>query len=687
MSWVVRLVVVVPALAGLAGLLLGRSRPLARAIAVSASAATTVLALAQWIAPLRTTDVGTLGALPLGDLSVPLHLLSDRLSGLVSFVVALVVLAIQTYTVWYLRDDRRYPQFAAGVSLFAAGMLLVVQSADLVLTLVGWEIMGWCSWLLIGHDSERAAARRAAYKAFLVTRVADVAMVVGLVTLSVRARSTDLLAVITQPGQTALLTFGLVCVVIGVAGKSGLVPFQDWLPDAMEGPTPASALIHAATMVAAGTYVIARLFSLYAVDDAARTVLAVLAAITMVYAAGLAFAQTDLKRLLAYSTLSQVAIMLSALAVAPAAVGVGPGIAHLIGHAFFKALLFLGAGWLAAIVGSTALAVMAGRGRSDRLLRWGMAIGLAALAGVPPLVGFFTKDTVIDAALQGVGDGAGFRAWVVVIALFVTVFLTAAYCARAWLILDTPAPTSANGPLEAEAGVAPGAERSLEGGAAGTGGAERSLDERAAVTGGAERSLDGEGAWDANGEAVDETPPARPDHVPLHTEPHESRLHQLGAAHLLPLLRTVPVAVLAALSVVGTLLLLTLKDGLRVGWLSALVSVLLIAGAAAAVWVASRRGRRDAADLVPDHVRAGAVAGYGADTAYVAFGRAVLAVARLVVVLDRDVVDAYPRAFAATTHAAGRVGMRSHRAVPSLALIGVVAGVVLVAVLGVTAWR
>ncbi|MGN6754270.1 MAG: NADH-quinone oxidoreductase subunit 5 family protein [Intrasporangium sp.] len=687
MTWVVRLVVVVPALAGLAGLLLGRSRPLARAIAVGAAAATTVLALAQWIAPLRTTDVGTLGALPLGDLSVPLHLLSDRLSGLVSFVVALVVLAIQAYTVWYLRDDRRYPQFAAGVSLFAAGMLLVVQSADLVLTLVGWEIMGWCSWLLIGHDSERAAARRAAYKAFLVTRVADVAMVVGLVTLSVRARSTDLLAVITQPGQTALLTFGLVCVVIGVAGKSGLVPFQDWLPDAMEGPTPASALIHAATMVAAGTYVIARLFSLYEPDDAARTVLAVLAAITMVYAAGLAFAQADLKRLLAYSTLSQVAIMLAALAVAPAAVGVGPGIAHLIGHAFFKALLFLGAGWLAAIVGSTALAVMAGRGRSDRLLRWGMAIGLAALAGVPPLVGFFTKDTVIDAALQGVGDGAGFRAWVVVIALFATVFLTAAYCTRAWFILDTPAITTANGPLEEEP-VTGGAERSLDGDAAVTGGAERSLDgDAAAVTVGAERSLEAGEAWDANGEAVDETPPARPNHVPLHTEPHESRLHKLGAAQVLPWLRTVPVAVLAALSVVGTLLLLTLKDGLHVGWLSAVVSVLLIAGAALAVWVASRRGQRDAAELVPARVRIGAVAGYGADTAYAAFGRAVLAVARLVVVLDRDVVDAYPRAFAATTHAAGRAGMRSHRAVPSLALIGVVVGVVLVAVLGVTAWR
>ena len=367
-----------------------------------------MLGLIQWVAPSRTADIDTIGSLPLGDLSVPLHLLSDRVSGLVSFVVALVVLGIQVFTAWYLRDDPRYGQFAATVSLFAAGMLLLVQSGDLVLMLVGWEIMGWCSWLLIGHDSERAAARRAAYKAFIVTRVADIGMVVGIVALSVRARSTDLMAVLTATGDGTLLTIGLVGVVIGVAGKSGLVPFHDWLPDAMEGPTPASALIHAATMVAAGTYVIARLFSLYAGHDGARTLLAVLAAVTMVYAALLALAQTDLKRMLAYSTLSQVAIMLSALAAAPAELGPGAGISHLIGHAFFKALLFLGAGWLSVLAGATALAALRGRLRPTGALRWSMGIGLAALAGVPPLIGFFTKDTVIDAALEGATGGGGF---------------------------------------------------------------------------------------------------------------------------------------------------------------------------------------------------------------------------------------------------------------------------------------
>src|SRR5690349_14186594 len=420
------MIVVLPALAGLLGLLVHRRRVVAAAVAVSVAAYVMVLGLVQWVAPARVADIDSLGSLPLGrDLAVPLHLLSDRVSGLVSFVVALVVLAIQVFTVWYLRDDPRYGRFTATVSLFAAGMLLLVQAGDLVLMLVGWEIMGWCSWLLIGHDSERAAARRAAYKAFLVTRVADIGMVVGIVALSVRARSTDLMAVLTATGSGTLLTVGLVGVVIGVAGKSGLVPFHDWLPDAMEGPTPASALIHAATMVAAGTYVIARLFTLYAGNDTARTLLAVLAAVTMVYAALLALAQTDLKRMLAYSTLSQVAIMLSALAAAPAELGPGAGVGHLIAHAFFKALLFLGAGWLSVLAGATAIVALRGRLRPTGALRWSMGIGLAALAGVPPLVGFFSKDTVIDAALEGATSGGGLRAWLVVVALFVTVVLTA----------------------------------------------------------------------------------------------------------------------------------------------------------------------------------------------------------------------------------------------------------------------
>jgi NADH-quinone oxidoreductase subunit L len=636
-SWIVRMIVVLPALAALVGLLARRRRVVAAGVAISVSAYVAVLGLIQWVAPSRSADIDTIGGLPLGDLSVPLHLLSDRVSGLVSFVVALVVLGIQVFTVWYLRDDARYGQFAATVSLFATGMLLLVQSGDLVLMLVGWEIMGWCSWLLIGHDSERAAARRAAYKAFLVTRVADIGMVVGIVALSVRARSTDLMAVLTATGDGTLLTVGLVGVVIGVAGKSGLVPFHDWLPDAMEGPTPASALIHAATMVAAGTYVIARLFTLYAENDTARTLLAVLAAVTMVYAALLALAQTDLKRMLAYSTLSQIAIMLSALAAAPAELGPGAGISHLLGHAFFKALLFLGAGWLSVLAGGTAIAALRGRLRPTGALRWSMGIGLAALAGVPPLVGFFTKDTVIDAALEGATGGGGPRAWLVVVALFVTVVLTAAYCTRAWLLLDTPVAATGELPDSAPAVVA---------------------EEDVAVVTATESADDAE----------------------------VERVHAHGHAPI-TLSAALVVSVLAALTVVGTLFLASLRGGVHVGLLSALLSLLLLAGGAYAVWSLSERGRVDVADRIPGRVREPAVRGFGVDTAYVAVGRAVTTVARLVVALDRDVVDAYPRATAVVARAAGRAGERGHRGVPSLSLLSLLVGVVVVAILGVTAWR
>ncbi len=229
----------------------------------------------------------------------------------------------------------------------------------------------------------------------------------------------------------------------------------------------------------------------------------------------IALAQTDLKRMLAYSTLSQIAIMLSALAAAPAELGPGAGISHLIGHAFFKALLFLGAGWLSVLAGATALAALRGRLRPTGALRWSMGIGLAALAGVPPLIGFFTKDTVIDAALEGATGGGGFRAWLVVVALFVTVVLTAAYCTRAWLLLDTPVAATGELPAAAPAVVA---------------------EEDVAVVTTADSADDAE----------------------------VERVHAHGhAAITLP--AALVVSVLAALTVVGTLLLTSLRGGVHVG--------------------------------------------------------------------------------------------------------------------------
>ncbi|HET8988725.1 MAG TPA: proton-conducting transporter membrane subunit [Humibacillus sp.] len=643
MTWIVRMIVVLPALAALFGLLARRQRLLAAGVAIGVSAYVAMLALIQWIAPARTADIESIGSLSTGGLDVPLHLLSDRLSGLVALAVAVVVLAIQVFTAWYLRDDPRFGQFAATVSLFASGMLLLVQASDLVLMLVGWEIMGWCSWLLIGHDSERPEARRAAYKAFIVTRVADIGMVVGLVG-----------------------------VVVGVAGKSGLIPFHDWLPDAMEGPTPASALIHAATMVAAGSYVIARLFSLYASHDGARTLLAILTAATMVYAALLALAQTDLKRMLAYSTLSQIAIMLAALAAAPRDVGFAPAMSHLVGHAFFKALLFLAAGWLSVLAGATALAALRGRLHGTGALRWSMGLGLAALAGVPPLIGFFTKDTVIDAALTGATGGEGARAWLVLVALLVTVVLTAAYCARAWLLLDTPLATPES-EVVPETTPSP-SPATTPGPTPGTMPEAETASATQTVSGVPERVIV------AAEEVAVVTVADSADDAEV------ERVHAHGHAPI-TLAAALSVAVLAALTVVGTLLLTSLTGAIHLEVVTALLSVLLVVGGAYGVWTLSERGRRDVADRVPGHVREAAVRGFGADTAYLGVGRAVTAVARLVVVLDRDVVDAYPRATVVVSRELGRAGERTHRGVPSLSLLALLAGVVVLAVLGVTAWR
>ena len=259
-------VVALPALASLIGLFAGqdlRDQRLAKGLAVGASAASLVLVVLAWVSgaePLEAAGPGVAA----GELSVPLSLLSDSTRLAVGAVVALVALCVQAYSAVYLRTDDRYARFAATVSLFTAAMLLVVFSGDLVLTVLGWEVMGWCSYLLIGHWSRRHSARRAAHKAFLVTRVADIGFVLGMVGLAAGAGTTSLTGVVDawsgEGADGAARALAMTLIVIGVLGKSAQVPFQDWLADAMEGPTPASALIHAATMVAAGTVVLAGLF-------------------------------------------------------------------------------------------------------------------------------------------------------------------------------------------------------------------------------------------------------------------------------------------------------------------------------------------------------------------------------------------------------------------------------------------
>ena len=340
-----------------------------------------------------------------------------------------------------------------------------------MLTVVGWEVMGWCSYLLIGHWSRRHSARRAAHKAFLVTRrrrhrvrarhhrpgrrgrtptslgivVATWARPTACIDSLVADGSAvgDALTACNAPDATLRAVF-LTLVVIGVLGKSAQVPFQDWLADAMEGPTPASALIHAATMVAAGTVVLAGFFPLLSVSQTPRWVLGIAVSVTMLLAAVLAFAQSDLKRLLAWSTVSQVGVMLSALAAAPPVAGPDAGLFHLWSHAIFKALLFLDdrLGWRGRR--GTAAKALRGSALAAPLLRVSFLFGLLSLAGVPLVVGGLSKEHVVAVSWEGaVESGPGV---IVLVALIVTAAVTAAYCTRAYLILTAhvrPSPASA----------------------------------------------------------------------------------------------------------------------------------------------------------------------------------------------------------------------------------------------------
>lgn len=373
-----------------------------------------------------------------GGVDLPLAVGLSSTSAFLALVVVLVSTLVQTYSAWYLADDDRRGVFHATIALFAAAMLLVILSADLVLTVVGWEVMGWCSYLLIGHWSRRAAPRRAAHSAFIVTRIADIGLLLGTAVLVAGAGTTDRAEVIAHwtsaAADPATRSTALVLIVIGVLGKSAQLPFHHWLLDAMEGPTPASALIHAATMVAAGTVVLTQLLPLLLRADPARALLGVSVAVTMLLAALFALVEPDLKRLLAWSTISQVGVMLAPLAAAGAGPTAGAALGHLYGHAIFKALLFLTVGWLATTRGSTAATALVGSGRAHRVALVAWAAGLVSLAGVPLVLGGLTKEHVIAA----VGDDIGSRGPVdhlVLGSLLATVVLTAAYATRALLIV------------------------------------------------------------------------------------------------------------------------------------------------------------------------------------------------------------------------------------------------------------
>ncbi|SFB81638.1 NADH-quinone oxidoreductase subunit L [Streptomyces aidingensis] len=430
-------------------LLTGRSAPgFVRPLAVLPTL--TAAGLAVLVAVRQGEDHRTLLAAteltPTGDAALPvsLALQLDGYSVPVAVLVAVVASAVQIYSTGYLRDDPRYPSYAALVSLFTAAMLLVVYTDDLMVLLVGWEVMGICSYFLVGHYWETPAARAASLKAFLVTKLGDVPFLIGILALATDTgtfRISAITASLTGDGATPPEHPTLIALLLlaGVAGKSAQVPLHTWLPDAMAGPTPVSALIHAATMVAAGVWLVARLLPVFTASAAALVVLAVLAALTMTGSALAALAQDDVKRVLAYSTIGQLGLMTGALAVADR----DAAVFHLLTHGAFKALLFLAAGVLihAAGTGSlTALARMRDLRYSAPDAFWGLTIGLLALAALPPFAGFFSKEAVVVAAehaARGAGHGSPVpvaAGWTVLVAAVITALLTACYATRLWLM-------------------------------------------------------------------------------------------------------------------------------------------------------------------------------------------------------------------------------------------------------------
>ncbi|MEU6662304.1 NADH-quinone oxidoreductase subunit L [Streptomyces sp. NPDC046821] len=435
------LVPLVPFLAAAAGLLLGRTAPgFVRPLAVLPTLG--ALALAVLVA-VRQGGGATINAstelTPTGSVPIELALYIDGFAALVAVLVCVVASCVQIYSTAYLRDDPRYPSYAALVSLFTSAMLLVVYSGDLMVLLVGWEVMGICSYFLVGHYWETAEARAASLKAFLVTKLGDVPFLIGLFALAVDAGSFRITTVLGTVANGGLHHPTLIALLLlaGVAGKSAQFPLHTWLPDAMAGPTPVSALIHAATMVAAGVYFIARLLPVFEASAAALVVLAVMAAVTMVGSGLAALAQDDIKRVLAYSTIGQLGYMTGALAVGDR----GAAVFHLLAHGAFKALLFLAAGVIIHAAGTNSLAAMSRmKDLRDRVpdAFWTMTVALLALAAIPPFSGFFSKEAVLGAAEHAAtGDAAAIPSsagWIVLVSGLVTALLTAAYATRLWLL-------------------------------------------------------------------------------------------------------------------------------------------------------------------------------------------------------------------------------------------------------------
>lgn len=411
-----------------------------------------VVTLWQWAA------VENAGPLATGegeeDFRIAVTLRADPLTAIMLAMVTFVSLVIAVYSIGYMHDDPGYWRFFSYIALFVFSMTMLVASSNFLLLYVFWEAVGLCSYLLIGFWFEKPAAAAAGKKAFLVNRVGDFGFALGIFLIWITYGTLDFHDVLVDGrlqtagvlGQTRLAhpemfvggtvaTAICLLLMLGACGKSAQLPLHVWLPDAMEGPTPVSALIHAATMVTAGVYMVTRCMPLFLASLEAQQVVAVIGGATALMAAIIAVTQTDLKRILAYSTISQLGYMFLGLGTATL-LGVTAGMFHLFTHAFFKALLFLGAGSVMHAMGNVIdIRRFSGLRRIMPVTYWTFLFGALALAGIFPFAGFWSKDLILAAVSQRAADGPAHTLYYgLFLAAVVTAGLTAFYTFRAFFL-------------------------------------------------------------------------------------------------------------------------------------------------------------------------------------------------------------------------------------------------------------
>lgn len=382
------------------------------------------------------------------QLAIKLGFLLDPISAMMLIVIPTISFMVHVYSLGYMHGEKGFQRYYAFLSLFSFSMLGLVVATNIFQMYIFWELVGASSFLLIGFFYTLPSAVAACKKAFIVTRFADLGFLIGILVLSFNTHHLDFLPMTQNPqavlasfeGVTFLgasgLTWALVLIFTGGMGKSAMLPLHIWLPDAMEGPTPVSALIHAATMVVAGVYLVARLFPLYMLEDAALMFITVVGAATAFYAAMVACAQIDIKRILAFSTISQIAFMMVSLGVASknnVAIHEGLGymasMFHLFTHAMFKALLFLGAGSLIHAVHSNNYTAMGGLRKYMPITHITFLIGCLAIAGIPPFAGFFSKDEILTACFA---NGTFWGIWMMMVAAMTAFYMFRMYFLVFW---------------------------------------------------------------------------------------------------------------------------------------------------------------------------------------------------------------------------------------------------------------